>query len=131
LFLYELVIQNHILCTFFQYVAELELKKPQGADEVVEGEIQAEAAWYEGCLSFYNSGNDKTYNYKWCGKSCGSGTPINTLDTCCRTHDRCYANFGINDDECDWDLYYCANATSDPGWWMVAEYGHIVAGGGA
>jgi hypothetical protein len=28
--------------------------------------------------------------YKWCGAGCGSGTPINALDTCCRWHDDCY-----------------------------------------
>lgn len=28
--------------------------------------------------------------YKWCGANCGSGTPVNSVDTCCRTHDKCY-----------------------------------------
>lgn len=126
----KVVTEAEIKFTAAYFLFVEELKNPQAADEVAEGEIAPEA-WYDGCLSFYNSGNGKTYNYKWCGKGCGSGTPINPLDTCCRTHDRCYANFGRGDNGCDWDLYYCANAQDDPGWWMVAEYGRIAAGGGA
>lgn len=30
-------------------------------------------------------------SYKWCGAKCGSGTPVNSVDTCCRAHDKCYA----------------------------------------
>ncbi|MGM9898266.1 MAG: hypothetical protein ACI32W_10035 [Enterococcus faecalis] len=105
-----------------------ELKSPAYADIVVEGRIQ-ESAWYEGCLSFYNSGNGKTYNYKNCGAKCTSSTYINTLDKCCQAHDRCWSKFGKGDNECDRILYNCANATSDPGWWMVAEFGLLCSQG--
>ncbi|MBB4823176.1 hypothetical protein HNO89_000394 [Sporosarcina luteola] len=54
--------------------------------------------------------------YKHCGPDCGDngskggGTPINSLDLCCRTHDRCYANFGMYDCECDKRVVACAMA---------------------
>lgn len=31
--------------------------------------------------------------YNWCGANCGSGSPVNSVDTCCRTHDYCYGSF--------------------------------------
>ncbi|MGG3522565.1 hypothetical protein ABES13_27775 [Bacillus pseudomycoides] len=102
-----------------------ELKTQKGAEES-SNEIKEEA-WYDGCLVFYNSGNGKYYYYNHCGKGCGgeSKPVINTLDSCCRTHDRCYNNFGFNDCGCDADLSRCANAASDPGWWMVSEWARI------
>ncbi|MEY2305738.1 hypothetical protein [Bacillus tropicus] len=111
----------------FEFVEELKTQK--GAQESSD-EIKEEA-WYDGCLVFYNSGNGKTYYYKHCGKECGDngatggGTPINTLDSCCRSHDRCYSNFGSNDCGCDRDLSVCANNASDPGWWMVSEWARL------
>lgn len=41
--------------------------------------------------------------YKWCGMGCGSGTPINKLDTCCRNHDYCYGTFPSMKDRCECD----------------------------
>ncbi|MED1107530.1 hypothetical protein [Bacillus paramycoides] len=111
----------------FAFVEELKTQK--GAEEV-SNEIKEEA-WYDGCLVFYNSGNGKNYVYKHCGKGCGDGgstgggTPINTLDSCCRTHDRCYNNFGFDDCGCDRDLSRCADNASDPGWWMVSEWARL------
>ncbi|KYD23937.1 hypothetical protein P9851_01730 [Geobacillus stearothermophilus] len=112
--------------SYFLFVEEL--KNPMGADKITEGEIAPEA-WYEGCLVFYDSGSGKYYYYKYCGAKCGSGTPINALDRCCQAHDRCWANFGKGDDGCDYELYLCANATYDPGWWMVAEFGLLCSQG--
>lgn len=110
---------------YFSFVEEF--KNPTGE---VEDIITPEAEWYEGCLSFYNSGDGKRYNYKYCGAKCTGvvggvkyqATPINPLDSCCRAHDRCWDNFGKNDNLCDYDLYTCANRSYDPGWWMVAQF---------
>ncbi|MED4286333.1 hypothetical protein P4679_30835 [Priestia megaterium] len=125
----EVVIENEIPfeASYFLFIEEL--KNPVGADQVEEeGKVTTEA-WYEGCLIFFNSGNGKYYYYKYCGAKCSSGTPINALDRCCQAHDRCWANFGHGDNTCDKQLYYCANGTSDPGWWMVAEYGLLASQG--
>jgi len=64
-----------------------------------------------GCCTF--SG----VKYKWCGAGCGSGTPINALDRCCRTHDYCYGSFKSYPDRCacDRNLRSCAANTNDPG----------------
>lgn len=87
-------------------------------------------AWYEGCLVFGDSRTGKRYTYKHCGAKCGDngnsggGTPINSLDTCCRAHDRCWEVFGKNDCECDKQLGICAEKTVDPGWYMVATWAY-------
>jgi hypothetical protein len=44
----------------------------------------------------------------WCGLRCGRGDPIDNLDECCRTHDRCYAAHEGAPCSCDWDLVKCA-----------------------
>lgn len=120
---FEIPFETH----YFMFVEEL--KNPQGADKDFDASPEA---WYEGCLVFFDSASGKYYRYNYCGAKCtgedSSGkkyqkTPINTLDRCCRTHDRCWDNFGHGDDDCDYNLYSCANKTSDPGWWMVAEFG--------
>lgn len=41
--------------------------------------------------------------YNWCGASCGSGTPVNGTDTCCRTHDYCYGSFSTYPNRCSCD----------------------------
>ena len=126
----EVEIENEIEFNAEYFLFVDELKNPQGADE--ESEV-APAAWYDGCLTFYSSGNNKYYNYRYCGSKCTgknfTQTPLNALDSCCRSHDRCWVNFGKGDDGCDMQLYKCANATSNPGWWMVAEYGYFSATG--
>lgn len=75
-------------------------------------------AWYDsvpclqdGCCTFSGT------KYKWCGANCGSGTPVNSADTCCRTHDYCYGSFGAYPArcECDKTLRSCLANTSDPG----------------
>ncbi|MGQ8873473.1 hypothetical protein [Paenibacillus sp. TSA_86.1] len=78
-----------------------------------------------GCLVFRDD-NNKSHIYKHCGKGCGDGsssgggTPINTLDYCCRAHDRCYSNFGFDDCGCDSELEKCSRtATDSPGWRSV------------
>lgn len=37
----------------------------------------------------------------WCGPGYGSGTPIDLLDTGCRSHDKCYKNKGYHKCSCD------------------------------
>lgn len=68
--------------------------------------ISASWEWRTGCYP----------GYLHCGSGCGDkdgdrggGVPVNGLDTCCRTHDRCWANFGTNDCQCDCNLIKCAN----------------------
>ncbi|MBY7141578.1 hypothetical protein KFZ56_00345 [Virgibacillus sp. NKC19-3] len=91
--------------------------------------IEAQQDWYEGCLTFSDPATGRHY-YRHCGADCGDdgstggGTPINSLDSCCRSHDRCYGNFGYNDCECDQILGDCANGTTDPGWWYVATWAY-------
>lgn len=52
--------------------------------------------------------------YKHCGPGCGDGlkygggVPINSLDYCCRAHDRCYSAFGYGSCNCDNALLDCA-----------------------
>ncbi|MGE1115682.1 hypothetical protein ACQJ0K_28585 [Priestia megaterium] len=66
-----------------------------------------------GCL--VDEAHNKTYQY--CGSGCGSckscteggGTSINSIDTCCKTHDTCWSNFGSWDHCCDKNLVNCAN----------------------
>lgn len=57
--------------------------------------------------------------YRNCGDNgnWGGGTPINVYDSYCRTHDRCWANFGTNDCGCgcDCNLLACARRN-----WAVA-----------
>ncbi|WP_286905188.1 hypothetical protein [Clostridium sp. UBA1652] len=49
--------------------------------------------------------------YNWCGANCGSGTPVNSTDTCCRTHDYCYGSFKSYPDRCacDRNLIKCVS----------------------
>ncbi|MCY8497765.1 hypothetical protein P8917_09945 [Bacillus atrophaeus] len=64
--------------------------------------------------------------YKHCGKQCGDkgrwggGKPINDLDYCCRTHDRCYDNFGFGHCKCDTPLVKCAKSLRSK-YWIVAN----------
>lgn len=59
--------------------------------------------------------NGKKYNH--CGQKCGDGatatdgggTPINSIDSCCRAHDRCWSTFGSWDACCDKAIVDCAN----------------------
>lgn len=58
-----------------------------------------------GCCSFRYNGNpfNPLVRYKWCGANCGSGTPVNALDRCCRTHDNCYGSYGSYPGRCACD----------------------------
>lgn len=51
--------------------------------------------------------------YNWCGASCGSGTPVNVVDTCCRSHDWCYDSFKSYPSRCacDRNLRNCVDGT--------------------
>ncbi|WP_152657522.1 hypothetical protein [Oceanobacillus sp. CFH 90083] len=59
-------------------------------------------AWYDklpcvgnGCCTIkepLTPGNIPTIpvTYNWCGAKCGSGPYVNSVDLCCRAHDKCY-----------------------------------------
>jgi len=65
--------------------------------------------------------------YRHCGKKCGDGktatggggTPINAIDTCCRTHDNCY-RANLSTACCDLKLKNCidANKSASVGAWL-------------
>ncbi|MBE2922894.1 hypothetical protein HPJ93_14680 [Anoxybacillus flavithermus] len=72
-----------------------------------ENDVEAEDFPFSFCLV------ECAGTYRHCGPGCGDGmskgggTPINAIDSCCRAHDRCYANFGWGDDCCDKELVDC------------------------
>jgi hypothetical protein len=73
-------------------------------------QIKAQA-FSTGCLR----DEDHNRDYNHCGSGCGDGlaegggTPINAIDYCCRSHDRCWSNFGKWDRCCDKNFVDCAN----------------------
>lgn len=106
----------------------IELELPNDFAELNEEEakfstedisIQALPCIQDGCCSFRYNGNpfNPLVRYKWCGANCGSGTPVNALDTCCRTHDYCYGSFSKYPARCDCDqnLINCARNTDNAG----------------
>ncbi|RXT07249.1 hypothetical protein EIZ39_13995 [Ammoniphilus sp. CFH 90114] len=51
----------------------------------------------------------------WCGPGCsGPNRPIDGLDACCRSHDRCYRRRGWRNCNCDRQLTRCAEKYADP-----------------
>ncbi|KAB2477776.1 hypothetical protein [Bacillus cereus] len=79
--------------------------------EILSSSVEVEEKGIEFCLAGYNH----------CGPGCGDGmsrggTPRNRIDSCCRTHDRCWSNFGAWDPCCDKDLLRCVvqNQSVDP-----------------
>lgn len=107
------VIEGKVVETNFGHVEESIFEKDYFADfplqdDYVEGKtldfITPQYNWGDGCYP----------TYKHCGKNCGDngayggGTPKNPYDSCCRAHDRCWANFGTNNCSCDCTLISCA-----------------------
>ena len=70
-----------------------------------------------GCYTF------GSMKFNWCGAGCSSGTPINSLDRCCRSHDYCYESYKSYPDRCTCDqtLIDCASSTSN-------GYKHLITG---
>lgn len=105
---------------FFNFLAK---------EESTDNNFVTSEAWYDGCLIFGDPSTGYHY-YRHCGSQCGDngptggGTPINSLDSCCRAHDRCYSIFGNNDCGCDQELGQCAERTSDPGWYLVGSWAY-------
>lgn len=111
------IIVNRVEQTTSQTVELFDPLKSLKSDAPNDNKISIEA-WYDnvpclsnGCCTF--SG----VKYNWCGAKCGSKTPINDADTCCRTHDYCYGSFATYPKrcECDKNLRTCLGYTSDPG----------------
>ncbi|MGE7692081.1 hypothetical protein ACQKMI_23150 [Lysinibacillus sp. NPDC097214] len=110
--------------------------KVVGLSEIINSLIPKEQdvnaqAWYDslpcvgnGCCTFTSTalGVILYHHYNWCGANCGSGTPINAADTCCRTHDYCYGSFSSYPDrcKCDQNLINCLGNTSSPGAILMA-----------
>jgi Phospholipase A2-like domain len=73
----------------------------------------------DGCCSFRYNGLpwNPLVEYNWCGANCGSGTPVNSLDRCCRTHDYCYGSYSSYPGRCacDENLINCASYTDNAG----------------
>lgn len=73
----------------------------------------------DGCCSFRYNGLpwNPLVTYNWCGAGCGSGTPVNDLDYCCRNHDNCYSTYSSYPDRCRCDqlLLNCARSTDNAG----------------
>lgn len=87
----ELQIENEVDSD----VEILELPVYNDPDEDQENNLtiqELDDCWKDGCCSFRYNGLpwNPLVNYNWCGKGCGSGTPVNGLDSCCKTHDLCY-----------------------------------------
>ncbi|CAM3997930.1 hypothetical protein [Mesobacillus zeae] len=102
--------------------AQLEIPVYEELEPSESGEVNAEDiddCWLNGCCSFRYNGLpwNPLVNYKWCGANCGSGTPVNPLDTCCRTHDYCYGSYSSYPARCSCDrtLIQCAGTTDNAG----------------
>lgn len=50
--------------------------------------------------------------------SLGWDTTINSKDSCCRAHDRCWRNFGKGDKCCDKTLASCMDQYQDYWCWL-------------
>lgn len=77
--------------------------------------------WLDGKFCLDNESANKLY--KHCGPGCGDGmslgggTPINSIDSCCRAHDRCWKNFGNGDKCCDKTLASCIDPYQGQDYW--------------
>jgi hypothetical protein len=99
--------QEIYLPSFEQYMPQLDNATPTSS---------IDDCWLDGCCSFRYNGLpwNPLVKYNWCGRGCGSGTPINPLDTCCQAHDICY---GTTESVCSCDkkLIDCASKTDNAG----------------
>ncbi|MEY9980601.1 hypothetical protein [Lysinibacillus sp. RC79] len=86
-------------------------KVPQDNNEIQAFIPLLDCIWGGSCCTL----GGKKYN--WCGLGCGSGTPINDLDTCCKWHDNCYTANSKYPARCTCDnvLIACAEGTNADG----------------
>ncbi|MGE7946783.1 hypothetical protein [Lysinibacillus sp. NPDC093688] len=103
-----LIIVERIVTTTSKTVVISDLIKSLNLD----GQDVSAQAWYDsipcvanGCCAFADGPIqlEKPVVYKWCGANCGSGTPVNAADNCCRTHDYCYSSFPSYPNRCSCD----------------------------
>ncbi|KML00578.1 hypothetical protein [Rossellomorea marisflavi] len=117
---------GEVLADKFFETDELKLDIPENFSELTEdekGETDVKAqdlpCIQNGCCSFRYNGLpwNPLVVYNWCGANCGSGTPVNALDRCCRTHDYCYMSYGSYPGRCSCDrnLISCASNTDNAG----------------
>ncbi|HHY71964.1 MAG TPA: hypothetical protein GX497_01810 [Bacillus bacterium] len=86
-------------------------KLPQNKRDVEPQAAYLDCVWGGSCCTL------KGKKYNWCGAGCGSGTPINSLDTCCKWHDDCYTTNPSYPARCVCDkvLIRCAEGTNVDG----------------
>ncbi|MGE8037570.1 hypothetical protein B1B04_23265 [Lysinibacillus sp. KCTC 33748] len=91
---------------------ESQFKIPEDKEAEIEPYIAyLDCVWGSSCCTLAGK------KYNWCGAGCGSGTPINDLDTCCKWHDNCYVTNTSYPGRCGCDkvLNACADQTNVDG----------------
>ncbi|WP_083935090.1 phospholipase [Bacillus sp. 1NLA3E] len=68
--------------------------------------------------------------YRWCGPGCsGPGAPINDVDACCKSHDKCLRKERSRRCQCDREFVNClrpkVNFHSEKGRTAALMYGYM------
>jgi hypothetical protein len=108
-----IVVKGEIEATVYEYDGELEKDFSEGLPNN-ENYVPGQSLKAIGPQWSFSDLNVCYPGYRHCGKGCGDngpvggGTPVDSYDSCCRAHDRCWATFGTNDCGCDCELESCA-----------------------